>query len=221
VASVWSRTRRRDCPGRRKKKAPEQAPALAPLGAPSAWVFLGGLHACRARLRFPRRKSVACDEFSCKGDSKTRETTFASRRGLVRAAGIGPGEPTAGQPPLNRRVVPVQASADSPVGEIRLRCFGPLRGDAQPRRPTRIEGGTAIGLSDPDPQRSRQSDRANAASWSRRVPRRKTDQAEADADWIQRPRGMAARFRGMHSGDPRECNARSTPNRGWRPRSID
>ena len=37
------------------KTAPEQAPALAPLGAPSAWVFLGGLHACRARFRFPRR----------------------------------------------------------------------------------------------------------------------------------------------------------------------
>jgi len=43
---------------RGKAKAPETgvSGATSAFGAPSAWLFLGRLHACRAGLRFARRE---------------------------------------------------------------------------------------------------------------------------------------------------------------------
>jgi hypothetical protein len=70
----WKRTRRRGTlvrfqgmapatEGAGKTKAPEawlDLRSRAPLGTPSAWLFLVRLHACRAGLRFTRHTNVVC-----------------------------------------------------------------------------------------------------------------------------------------------------------------
>jgi hypothetical protein len=85
-------------------------PEPGTFGAPSAWLFLIRLHACRAGLRFTRHQKYR----ACCGQGQTTrlgsETTVLSRRGLVRATEINGG--CIFGSPFIRRVVPVPGFTD-------------------------------------------------------------------------------------------------------------
>jgi hypothetical protein len=119
------------------------------LGAPSIWLFLGRLHACRAGLRFARRcqhrrwAAAKQGERRQATDALEVKPSFLSRRGLVRAIGTVPG---AWQ---HHRV-----SEGSPATRLRLLAseriqFWVLSRPVPQARLTRIEGGSRAAKQSP------------------------------------------------------------------------